>query len=70
MRGYIPVVPPKQNRKVPWEYYDKELYKRRNTLERFFLQVKRFRKNFTRYDKMDIVFTGFILFTMIIDSIV
>ena len=68
-RGYIPVVPPKQSRKFPWEY-DKELYKRRNTVERFFLRIKRFRKIFTRYDKLDIVFSGFILFAMIIDSIV
>ena len=35
-RGYIPVVPPKQNGKLPWKY-DKELYKRKNTVERFFL---------------------------------
>ncbi len=51
-RGYIPVVPPKRNRKFPWKY-DKELYKRRNTVERFFLRIKRFRKIFTRYDKLD-----------------
>ena len=68
-RGYIPVVPPKRNRKFSWEY-DKELYKRRNTVERFFLRIKRFRKIFTRYDKLDIIFSGFILFAMIIDAIV
>ena len=27
--GYIPVVPPKRNRKNPWNY-DKKLYKQRN----------------------------------------
>ena len=63
-RGYIPVVPPKRNRKSPWEY-SRELYKRRNTVERFFLRIKRFRKIFTRYDKLDIIFSGFILFAMI-----
>ena len=57
-RGYIPVVPPKRNRKSPWEY-SRELYKRRNTVERFFLRIKRFRKIFTRYDKLDIIFSGF-----------
>jgi len=31
--GYTPVVPPKRNRLEPWEY-DKELYKRRNEVER------------------------------------
>ena len=32
--GMRPVVPPKSNRKKPWEY-DKILYKRRNEVERF-----------------------------------
>lgn len=52
-QGFIPVVPPKKNRREPWNY-DKELYKRRNEVERFFLRLKRFRKVFTRYDKLDI----------------
>jgi len=67
--GLIPVVPPKQNRRVSWEY-DRETYKRRNQIERFFLRIKRFRRVFTRYDKLDIIFAGFILFVMIVDSIV
>lgn len=67
--GYHPVVPPKKNRSDPWEY-DKELYKRRNEVERFFRRIKRFRRIFTRYDKLDVVFAGFILFAMIIDAIV
>ena len=67
--NYTPVVPPKKNRIDPWEY-DKELYKRRNEIERFFRHLKRFRRVFTRYDKLDIVFAGFILFVMIIDAIV
>jgi len=67
--GYIPVVPPKKNRKDPWEY-DQKTYKRRNQVERFFLRIKRFRRVFTRYDKLDIIFAGFILFAMIVDSIV
>ena len=67
--GYNPVVPPKKNRIDPWEY-DRILYKRRNEVERFFRRIKRFRRVFTRYDKLDIVFAGFILFTMIFDSLV
>lgn len=66
--GYTPVVPPKKNRKAPWEY-DKELYKQRNEIERFFLRLKRFRRVFSRYDKLDVVFIGFILFAMIFDGI-
>jgi hypothetical protein len=33
--GLFPVVPPKSNRIEPWEY-DRELYKRRNKIERLF----------------------------------
>ena len=69
-KGYIAVVPPLSNRKDPWEY-DRELYKRRNEIERFFLRLKkRFRRIFTRYDKLDVLFCGFILFAMIVDAIV
>ena len=68
-KGFIPVVPPKKNRKKPWEY-DRELYKRRNEIERYFLRLKRFRKVFTRYDKLDVIFCGFIYFAMIIDAII
>ena len=60
--GYEPIVPPKSNRLRKGDY-DKELYKRRN-------EIKRFRRIFTRYDKLDIVYSGFIFFTMIIDSVV
>lgn len=66
--GFIPVVPPKQNRKDPW-VYDAILYKRRNEIERFFLRLKRFRKIFTRYDKLDALFSGFVYFGMIADAL-
>ena len=56
-QGFVPVVPPKRNRKNPWEY-DKELYKRRNEVERYFLRIKRFRRVFTRYDKLDVLYLG------------
>ena len=59
--GYLPVVPPKSNRKEPWEY-DKELYKRRNVVERLFRRIKEFRRVFTRYDKLDIIYLGFVCF--------
>jgi transposase len=67
-KGFIPVVPPKKNRKKPWKY-DRERYKQRNEIERYFLRLKRFRKIFTRYDKLDVMFCGFIYFAMIIDAI-
>jgi len=68
-QGFIPVVPPKSNRKEPWEY-DKEIYKQRNEVERFFLRIKRFRKVFTRYDKLDVVYAGVFTLAMIFDAII
>ena len=66
--GYIPVVPPKRNRKDPWDY-DKELYKQRNQVERLFRRLKRFRRIFTRYDKLDVIFLAFVYFALIVDAL-
>ena len=60
----VPVVPPKSNRKEPWEY-DKELYKERNVVERYFRNIKEFRRVFTRYDKLDETYWAFIAFASI-----
>ena len=62
--GYVPVVPPKMSRKNPWAY-DKELYKRRNVVERLFRRLKEFRRICTRYDKTDVMFFAFIQFAFI-----
>ncbi|MCI9331237.1 MAG: transposase [Oscillibacter sp.] len=59
--GYIPVVPPKTNRKKPWDY-DKELNKQRNQVEMLFRRLKRFCRIFTRYDKFDVIFCLFCLY--------
>ena len=66
--GFSPVVPPKSNRKEPWEY-DKELYKSRNQIERLFRRIKRFRRIFTRYDKLDVIFMEFIFFALVADAL-
>ena len=66
--GYMPVVPPKKNRKNPWNY-DEQLYKQRNQVERLFRRIKRFRRVFTRYDKLDVVFLSFVYFALIIDTL-
>jgi transposase len=63
-QGFIPVVPPKSNRREPWEY-DKEVYKNRNEVERFFLRIKRFRKVFTRYGKLNVMYLGIFILAMI-----
>ena len=64
VNGHDPIVPPKKNRKKPWEY-DKEKYKRRNVVERLFRRLKEFRKVYTRYDKTDIMFLAFIQFAFV-----
>jgi len=53
------VIPPKSNRTVPIDY-DKELYKERNKVERFFGRIKQFRRIATRYDKLAATFLAFI----------
>ena len=57
--GMCPVVPPKSNRKKPWEY-KKELYKKRHIVECYFRNIKQFRRVFTRYDKLDETYNAFI----------
>ena len=66
--GFNPVVPPSQKRLEPWAY-DKQIYKRRNEVERLFRRIKGFRRVFTRYDKLDVIFTGIITFALIIDGL-
>jgi transposase len=53
--GMIPIVPPKSNRIEPWEY-DRALYKKRNEIERLFRRLKGFRRIFTRFEKLDVLF--------------
>ena len=62
--GMIPVVPPKAYRVTPWEY-DKEMYKKRNEVERLFRRLKGFRRIFNRFDKLDVFFRFFINFSLI-----
>lgn len=64
--GYTPVVPPNPNRLKPWDY-DKELYKKRNEVERLFRRIKAYRRIFTRYDKLDIIYLGFLLLAFIFE---
>ena len=64
----IPVVPPKSNRREPWDY-DRELYKKRNQVERLFRRLKGFRRIFSRFEKLDVVFLAFIYFAFIIEAL-
>ena len=53
--GIEPVIPPKSNRKVHLSY-DRDVYKERNRVERFFNKLKQFRRMATRYDKLQKTF--------------
>ncbi len=66
--GFTPVVPPKQNRLNPWEY-DRIMYRRRNEIERLFRRLKGFRRIFSRFDKLDVMFTAFIHFALIVEAL-
>ncbi len=66
--GFTPVVPPKQNRINPWEY-DQLMYRRRNEIERLFRRLKGFRRIFSRFDKLDVMFTAFIHFALIAEAL-
>ena len=68
MLNFNPVVPPKSNRLEPWEY-DKELYKQRNEVERLFRLIQGFRRVFCRFEKLDIMYIGFIQLALIYVSI-
>ncbi len=67
--GMEPVVPPKSNRLSPWEY-DRELYKKRNEVERLFRRLKGFRRIFSRFDKLDVIFNFSIQFALIADTLI
>lgn len=57
-------IPPKSNTKDPWDF-DKEDYKNRNVVERFFNMLKQFRAVATRYDKLAKRYFGFVLLASI-----
>ena len=65
--GFTPVVPPLSTRVDPWD--DREMYKRRNEIERLFRRLKGFRRIFSRFEKLDTLFLGFILFALIFDAL-
>ena len=45
------------------------MYKRRNEVERLSRRLKGFRWIFSRFEKLDALFLGFILFALILDTL-
>ena len=66
--GFTPVAPPRKIRTDPWQY-DRTLYKRRNEVERLFRRLKGYRRIFSRFEKLDALFIGFIHFVLIFDAL-
>lgn len=66
--GFQPVVPPLASRVQPWSF-DRVLYRRRNEIERLFRRLKGFRRIFSRFDKLDVMFTAFIHFALIVEAL-
>jgi hypothetical protein len=65
--GFIPVVPPKSNRLEPWEY-DRAMYRKRR--DRTTLPAAQgFRRIFSRFEKLDVLFLGFLTFALIIEAL-
>jgi transposase len=66
--GFIPVVPPKRNRLTAWDY-NRAMYRRRNEIERLFRRLKGFRRIFSRFEKLDVMFVAFIHFALIVEAV-
>ena len=66
--GYTPVVPPNPQRLEPWAF-DRLAYRQRNQIERLFRRLKAYRRIFCRFDKLDVLFAGFIVFALIIEAL-
>jgi transposase len=61
-------VPPLSTRLDPWEY-DREMYKRRNEVERLFRRLKGYRRIFSRFEKLDSMFLAFLNFVLVVDGL-
>lgn len=56
------------NRSNPWDY-DYVAYRGRNEIERLFRRLKSYRRVFCRFDKLDVLFTGFIVLALIVEAL-
>lgn len=56
-RGTEPVIPPRKNRTIQYDY-DRAIYKQRNVVERMFCRLKDWRRIATRFDRNVKTFMG------------
>jgi len=64
-QGSVAVIRPRKNR-VEDCPYDKELYKVRNVIKRFFHRLKQYRRVAMRYDKYVVRYLGFVYFAALL----
>jgi len=61
----IPVIPPRANRRVQRDY-DRDLYRERHIIECFTNKIKHYRRIFSRFDKLDTRYLGFLCFVAVL----
>jgi transposase len=65
--GFTRAVPPLCTRVEP-RRYSKAWYKRRNEIERLFRRLIGFRRIFSRFDKLDVMFMAFLCFALVVEA--
>ena len=45
------------------------VYKKRNEIDRLFRRLKGFRRIFSRFEKLDVLFLGFLSFALIVEAL-
>lgn len=48
---------------------DRQKYQQRNEVERLFRQIKVYRRVFTRYDKLDVMYAAFVSLALIFEQL-
>ncbi len=61
----IPVIPPRANRRVQRDY-DHALYRERHVIECFINKIKQYHRIFSRFDKLDTRYLGFLCFVAVL----
>lgn len=67
-RNFVPVLPAHPQRKHPWSL-DKRRYRQRIEVERLFRRIKAYRRVFTRYVKLDVMFAAFVFIALICEHL-
>ena len=64
-QGALPVIPSPATRRHPREL-DKSLYRQRHVVECFINKIKQYRRLFSRFDKLDTRYLGFLAFVAVL----